>query len=141
MWLPSLRGGQAGLRHAQGKLSSQFTPESLQHQCLSQNSVLYLVTFLLIIYVSHLSFILSLFSSASMFESRSNILSLFSSASIFESLYYILSLFSSASMFESLSNILSLFPQHPYGWFCPGGDSHTKNVVILLIIDDFMTFW
>ena len=44
-------------------------------------------------------------------------------------------------MFESLSNILSLFPQHPYGWFCPGGDSHTKNVVILLIIDDFMTFW
>jgi hypothetical protein len=29
----------------------------------------------------------------------------------------------------------------PYGWYSPGGDSHTKNVVIFLKTDDFVTFW
>ena len=28
-----------------------------------------------------------------------------------------------------------------YGWYSPGGDSHTKNVVIFLKTDDFVTFW
>ena len=28
-----------------------------------------------------------------------------------------------------------------YGWNCPGGDSHTKKVVIFLITTDFVTFW
>jgi hypothetical protein len=28
----------------------------------------------------------------------------------------------------------------PYGWYSPGGDSHTKNVHIFLNTDDFMTF-
>ena len=45
-------------------------------------------------------------------------------------------------MVLSILNLMTLeFVLNTYGWYCPGGDSHTKNVHIFLKTADFVTFW
>ena len=38
-------------------------------------------------------------------------------------------------------SLVTVYTPLAYGWYSPGGESHTKNVVIFLKTDDFVTFW